>query len=159
MATYTLAHKLPSMDSYLVTDEAGNHVFGAKHHTGLGSEHWDLTDAQGALVAKVTHERMHTHATYLVDIPGQPQLTLTKVNWMPVLETWSLAGAGETQTLSGDLGDYVWRLSDAGGAVIATLQRKLVSLHRQYHVTVEGDPRVPLIIALAVDAESDEHRR
>lgn len=154
MPTYTVARRLPSMDSYTVTDESGAHVYGAKHHTGLNKEHWDVTDGQGHAVATITHERFHTHATYRIDLPGQPQLTLTKTNWLPVSETWSLTGGADDSKLSGDLADYIWQLTDTSGVVLATLQRKLVSLHNQYHVTVAGDPVLAIAVALTVDNEA-----
>lgn len=160
MATYTLSRKLPSMDSYTVTDESGAVVLAAKHHMGLGKEHWDLTDPAGNPAGSLLHESFHTHATYILSRPGQPDLTLIKVNWMPVAETWKIQGGQGEQVLNGDLGDYRWDLADgSSGAIWAQFQRKLVSLHSQYHITTETDPMLPTVLALAVDNENEQHRR
>lgn len=154
MTTYTVARKLPSMDSYTVTNASGAHVLEAKHHTGLNKEHWDVTDAEGHNVAAITHERFHTHATYRIDLPGQPQLTLTKTNWLPVSETWTLTGGSGDLTVTGDLADYMWQLTDPSGTVLATMQRKIVSLHHQYAIGVEGDPVMAVAVALTIDNEA-----
>lgn len=160
MASYTLIRKLPSMDSYTVTDESGAVVLAAKHHSGLGKEHWDLTDGAGNAIGSLLHEALHTHATYIFSRPGQPDLTLLKVNWMPVAETWKIQGGQGEQVLNGDLADYVWNLADgASGAVWAQFQRKLISLHSQYHITTETDPILPTVLALAVDHEYEAHHR
>lgn len=159
MAGFTLSRKLPSMDSYIARDAAGADVYAAKHHTGLGKEHWDVTDASGAKVATITHERMHTHATYILSRPGQPDVTMLKTNWMPTAETWTIDAPGGQLRLQGDLADYAWQLTDPSGAVVAGLQRKIVTLHRQYAISTEGDPLVVLAAALAIDAEAEEHDR
>ncbi|MFI0433206.1 MAG: hypothetical protein ACH36H_08695 [Candidatus Nanopelagicales bacterium] len=48
MTDYLLYRQLPSMDSSIGRDESGAQVFGAKHRTGLSSEHGDGTEASGA---------------------------------------------------------------------------------------------------------------
>ena len=56
-------------------------------------------------------------------------------------------GAGEL-ILTGDLADYQWSLTMPDGTLTATFVRKMVSLHRQYTVTVDDDPRVAVAIAI-----------
>ncbi len=158
-AGYVLSRKLPSMDSYVVRDDAGNEVFGAKHHTGFKTEHWDVTDAGGSKIAVLTHERMHTHATYLLNRDGQPEVRIVKSNWMPTAETWSIDGPGGPLTLKGDLADYAWELTDAAGDGVAGFQRKIVTMHRQYSISTKGDPVLVICAALAIDAEAEEHDR
>lgn len=159
MSVYTVARKIPSMDSYTVVDQSGNQVFGAKHHHGMMQEHWDITDAQGNQVATLTHERKHIHATYRLNGPNLPDLTLTKVNFMPVAETWSITGGPAELTVSGDLANYDWNVQAEDRTIVATLQRKLVSLHRQYIVNADVNEVVPIAMAIALDAEEDEHKR
>lgn len=157
MAEYVVSRKIPSMDSYLIADQSGGQAYGAKHHHGMLHETWAITDAQGNEIATLTHDRKHLHATFLLNGQGLPDLTFNKVNFMPIEETWEISGAASQITVSGDLANYNWTLRAADGSVNATLQRKIVSLHRQYRVNVEGNPIVAIAMAIALDAEEDEH--
>lgn len=156
MANFVLARKLPSMDSYVVTDESGAVVLLAKHHLGLGKEHWDVTDAQGAKVGTITHEKLHVHSKFIINISGQPELVMVKVNWMPTAETWQISGSEGDLSLKGNLGDLEWTLTDAHGDVTASFQRKLVSLHNEYLISTAGQPMPAVALALALDAEELE---
>lgn len=158
MPVFTVSKKLPSMDSYTVADQSGAAVFGAKHHLGLGKEHWDITDAQGSKVATLVHERAHMHATFIISGEGLIDATLTKTNYMPISEKWTLGGGAGQAILTGDLADYQWSLTMPDGTLTATFVRKMVSLHRQYTVTVDDDPRVAVAIAIALDADQEEHK-
>ena len=60
--------------------------------------------------------------------------------------------------MTGDLGENQWSVTMADGTLTATFVRKMVSLHRQYTVTVDDDPRVAVAIAIALDADQEEHK-
>ena len=125
MTDYTVARKLPSMDSYTVADGAGAELYTAKHHLGVGKEHWDIADHSGAVVATLLHERAHLHATYKVSGQGVPDSTFTKTNYLTMAETWTLdSGAGQAR-LEGDLVDHRWTLTLPDGTVGATLVRRM----------------------------------
>lgn len=157
MSVYTVAKKIPSMNSYRITDESGADLYFAKHHAGLGKEHWDITDAQGSNVALLMH-KAHIHATFDITGQGLTDSKLRKINFMPVAETWTLDGSAGQATLKGDLADYQWSLTMPDGTLTATFARRLVSLHHQVTVTVDGDPRVAIAIAIALDADQEEHK-
>jgi hypothetical protein len=106
MAVFTVSKKLPSMDSYTVADANGAALYSAKHHLGLTKEHWDIADANGSTVATLTHERQHMHATFVIAGQGLADAKLTKTNYLPVSETWTLDGGAGQATLKGDLADY-----------------------------------------------------
>lgn len=158
MTDYTVARKLPSLDSYTVTDATGAELYTAKHHLGLGKEHWDIADHNGAVVATLLHERAHLHATYRISGEGLSDATFTKTNYLTMAETWTLDGAAGQARLDGDLVDHRWTLTMPDGTLTATLVRRMVSLHHQFTVTVEGDPRVTIALAIALDVEQDEHK-
>lgn len=158
MTDYVVARKLPSMDSYTVADASGAALYTAKHHLGLGKEHWDIADTSGNTVATLTHERAHLHATYKFSGQGLADSTFTKTNYMPIAETWTVDGAAGQARLQGDLADYQWTLTMPDGTLTATLVRRLVSLHRQFTVTVDGDPRVAIALAIALDVDQEEKR-
>ena len=158
MAVFTVSKKLPSMDSYTVADANGAALYSAKHHLGLTKEHWDIADADGSTVATLTHERQHMHATFVITGQGLADAKLTKTNYLPLSETWTLDGGAGQAILKGDLADYQWSLTMPDGILTATFVRKMVSLHRQYTVTVEGDPRVALAMAIALDVDQEEHK-
>lgn len=158
MTNYTVARKLPSMDSYRVFDDSGADLYSAKHHLGLSKEHWDIADVHGNVVGTLTHERAHLHATFKFSGQGLADSTFTKTNYMPIAETWTLDGAAGQARLQGDLADYQWTLTMPDGTLTATLVRRMVSLHRQFTVTVDGDPRVAIALAIALDADQEEKR-
>lgn len=158
MTDYTIARKLPSMDSYTVADASGTELYTAKHHLGLGKEHWDIADHSGAVVATLLHERAHLHATYKISGDDLADATFTKTNYLTMAETWTLDTEAGQVRLEGDLVDHRWTLTSADGSVTATLVRRMVSLHHQFLVTVDGDPRVTIALAIALDVEQDEHK-
>ena len=157
MSVYTVAKKIASMNSYRITDESGADLYYAQHHAGLGKEHWDITDAQGTNVATLMH-KAHIHATFDISGQGLTDSTLTKVNFMPVAETWTLDGSAGQATLKGDLADYQWSLTMPDGTLTATFARRLVSMHHQVSVTVNGDPRVAIAVAIALDVDHEDHK-
>ena len=145
------------MDSYTVADQSGAVVFGAKHHLGLGKEHWDITDAQGSKVATLVHERAHMHATFIISGEGLIDATLTKTNYMPISEsgpsTEGRAGGSDGRPcgLPVVVNDARWHVD---GDVRAQDGFASPAVHR------DGRRRsaVAVAIAIALDADQEEHK-
>ena len=150
MATYTVSRKLPGM-GFSVSDDTGTQVYAAKHHAGFKEERWDLTDLQGQPVATLTLQRIHAHPTYVVTLAGQQPITVTRDS--AYAQTWSLDGSSGSLRLVGDTGAYDWRIVDSAGTSCATGQRKAISEHQRYSVSVEGDPALALCVAVAIASE------
>ena len=150
MATYAVARKLPGM-GFNVSHADGNRAFTAKHHAGFKEERWDLTDTQGSAVATLTLERMHSDPTYVIGLPGQAPVTVSREG--PYARTWTLDASSGAVRVVGDTGAYNWQILDANNLILATGTRKSASAHQQYTVDVEGDPGLALCVTLAIESE------
>ncbi len=151
---YVLHRKLTSLDSFDVTDAAGDHAFGVKYHIdGLTKASWTLTGASGAQVGRLIRAGVHMHPTFSLERPGHGDVTVSKSNFMPVQETWRAAGTelGDLD-VSGNLVDHEYSITAPDGTAVGQASRSWVTVRETYGVRVDGiDPVVVLATAIAID--------
>ena len=154
-----IQRKLASLNSFAIQAPDGGAAFDVKFHLGLGKESWTFTDSSGAEVGSLVRPPMHVHPTFELDRPGEPHVTISKANFMPVHETWRIAGTEHGDLdVNGDVADHEFTVTDASGAAVAQASRAWVTVHQTYAVRCNGlDPVVAAATAIAIDVT--EHPR
>ncbi|MBF6590346.1 MAG: LURP-one-related family protein [Ktedonobacterales bacterium] len=143
-----------------ITDESGQPVFRVDH-TLLALRHRvTLHDAAGNEVASITRRLIALRPTYEITRGGQELAEVRKHLFTPFGDRFTVDVPGpDDLEIKGNLFEHEYTIT-RGGAVVATVSKRWLSLRNTYAVEVAAGQDDALILAsiLALDLAEDRER-
>mgnify|MGYP006296872011 FL=1 len=164
MATETLTIARTSVnplqelsDSFTVTDSSGALRYTVHYHLRLGTQEWQIHDANDAVIATL-QRHVHVPPKFTIERPGAATVTIRKGDLMPIHQTWHIEGVeGGDVTVSGSFNDHEFVFTGADGSQVAEVSRRWMTMHEGLGIQLAGlDALVGSCAAIAIDSAENE---
>lgn len=154
--SYVVHRRLGTIEGYRADDASGQEAYRFKGHFALIGQRWSMLTPDGTEVAALNRPPMHVHATFTLNRPGLPDVTIRKTGFAPVSQSWVIEGdSGGEVHLHGDMVNHEFTF-ERDGVTVGSTTRRWISVTEAFAVQVQGIDPV-LAVATAVGIDSVEH--